>query len=152
MALFDFISNRDGQRTASEQQSQQQRPETYKEQKTREAAEEKVTAKPISQLPPDRQAQVDAVKSDLQKATQNQEQSAVVSAPTPQDGATSPQPMMQKSMNQDKVAPASSPTSAQAGTPSTEQEAPSAANQGKTQDKSQDRPQTIARPAPSWER
>jgi hypothetical protein len=150
MALLDFIQNR-GMREQSAQQSQQQKPETYKQQMTREAAEEKSTAKPISQIPADQQARVDAVKSDLQKATQSQAQT--VEAPTtPQDGATSPQPMAQKSMNQDKAAAPLSPTTAQAGMRSTEQEAPAAGNQEKTQEKSQGRPQTISRPTPSWER
>jgi len=151
MAFLDFIKNR-GMQEQSAQQSQQQKPETYKQQMTREAAEDKSRAKPISQIPPDQQARVDAIKSDLQKATLSQGQTSDAPAAALQDGATSPQPMMQKSMNQDKAASPLSPTTAQVGTRSTEQEAPAGGSQEKGQEKSQGRPQTISRPSPSWER
>lgn len=148
MSLLDFIKNRQSPEQSSTQQSQQQKPETYKQQMTREVAEEKSTAKPISQISPDQQARVDAIKSDLQKATQSQGQTVEAPVAAPQDGATNPQPMAQKMVNQDKATAELSPTSMQAGTRAAEQDAPSAGNQ----EKSQGRPQTISRPSPSWER
>jgi hypothetical protein len=56
--------------------------------------------------------------------------------------------MAQKMASQDKAAPSLSPTSMQAGTRSTEQDAPS-----KSESKSAQQTQkTMARPSPSWER
>jgi hypothetical protein len=52
--------------------------------------------------------------------------------------------------NQDKAAPALSPTSMQAGARDVEKEAPAPSTD--SQAKTQERPQTIARSTPSWER
>jgi hypothetical protein len=56
--------------------------------------------------------------------------------------------------SQDKTTPALSPTSAQAGQPATEKNAPASSNESaKTLDKTPARaPQTMPRPRPSWER
>lgn len=149
MSFLDFIKNRQTQQPAAEQQSRQQQPETAKQMYGREAAEEKAAAKPISQISDEQKARVDKVGADLQKAfqTPGTEKSAPSS---PTDSTDSAQPMRQTMMNQDKAAPSLSPTSAQAGTPATEQESTSPSQD--SQAKSQSRPQTIARTTPSWER
>ena len=74
MAFLEWIKNRGEHQPAGEQQSQQQ-PETAKQMYTRQDAEERVNAKPASQIPPDQRERVEAVKADLQKATQFQGQS-----------------------------------------------------------------------------
>jgi hypothetical protein len=147
MALLDFIKNRGGQRAVGEQQSQQQTPETAKQMHTREALEEKATAKPVSQIPEDQRAKAAEVGEKIQAAIKVQGPDNVPDPPS--GGASSAQPMRQQMMSQDKAAPAMSPTSAQAGVTETEQKsnAPSQA-----QESSPSRQQTIARPAPSWER
>jgi hypothetical protein len=121
---------------------------------SRQAEQERTSAKPMDRIAPDQRGRVDAVKADLQKATQTLGHDAASSAPAPADATTSPQPMAQKMVSQDKAAPALSPTSMQAGTRATEERTPAQSqnSQAKAPDKSQQRPQTIARPAPSWER
>lgn len=145
MALLDFIKNRHSQQAAAEQQSQQQHPETAKQMYSREAGEEKTAAKPVRQISNEQMARVDKVGTDLQKAMQVRGTENVPSTPT--EGTDNAQPMRQPMMNQDKAAPALSPTSAQAGTHATEQE-----STAPSQDKSQSRSRTIARTMPSWER
>jgi hypothetical protein len=153
MALLDFIKNRGGQNSAPEQQSQQQQPETAKQMYTRQAAEEPAKAKPIAQIPPDQKARVESVKSDLQKATQVQGQSSEAPITAPQDSATSPQPMAQKSMGQDNVAPALSPTSAKDGVrPSDDKQNAPSETLSRSEESAQPSRQTIARRPPSWER
>jgi hypothetical protein len=120
---------------------------------TRETAEQQAAAKPLSQISPEQQARVDTIKTDLQRATHSQGQNVEAPPPAPQDGAENPQPMAQKSMNQDKAAPELSPTSAQAGTRSTEQETPTVSEDtSRSPEHSPDRARTIARTTPSWER
>jgi hypothetical protein len=154
MAFLDFIKNREGQRPAAEQQSQQQKPENAKEWHTRKDAQDKAALKPLDSIPADKQVRVDAVRAELQKSTQHQEKAAPTPAPAPADATASPQPMQQKMMSQDKPAPDLSPTSAQKGTKAMDQEAPATSGQGqsKTQEKSADQAKTIARRPPSWER
>ena len=121
MALLDFIKNRGAQQPAPEQQTQQSSPENAKQMYTREAAEQKASAKPLALNAKDNAATKDA--GDLfRQGTQSNEQA--VSSPTPAttDSNTAPQqPMVQPSMNQDKDAPALSPTSAQAAGRESEQ-------------------------------
>jgi hypothetical protein len=150
MGFVDWIKNR-GQQPAAEQTSQQP-SETAKQMYTREAAEEK--AKPISQIPPDQQARVDQVKSDMQKATQVQGEASQAPSHSSEDGA-SPEAMAQKSMSQDKTAPKLSPTSAKDGMrPSDEERSAPAETPSQSQEKSPESSQqrTIPRPPPSWER
>jgi hypothetical protein len=153
MAFLDWVKNRGGQNTAPEHQPQQQQPETAKQMYTRQDAEQRVNAKPATQIPPDQRERVEAVKADLQKATQFQRQSSEAAAPAPQDSATSPQPMAQKATGQDKVAPDLSPTSAKDGVrPSDEKQVAPSETPARSETTQPSRPQTIARPAPSWER
>jgi hypothetical protein len=154
MAFLDFIKNRDGQRPTAEQQSQQQKPENAKEMYRQKDVQDKAALKPLDQIPADKRARVDAIRSELQKATQLQEKSAPVPTPAPADATASPQPMQQNMISQDKPAPDLSPTSAQKGTKAMEQEAPAAPDQpqSKAPEKSADQSKTIARRPPSWER
>ena len=154
MAFLDFIKNRQGQQQPAPQPSQQHKPETAKEMYTQQATQDKAAAKALDQIGPEQRAKVEDIKEKMQQATQHLRQNEQPASPAPTDGATGPQPMAQKMTSQDKAAPALSPTSAQAGTRATEQEAPapSGESQAKAQEKSPDRPQTIARRPPSWER
>jgi hypothetical protein len=126
MAFLDFIRNREGQRPAGEQQSQQEQPETAKQMYTRQAAEEQANAKPVDR---DMKPEQRAVMSDVQtKMRSSAEQPSETAAPSsaPADATANPQPMRQNMMNQDKAAPESSPTSAQSGATVKEVEGPSA--------------------------
>ena len=61
--------------------------------------------------------------------------------------------MAQKAMGQDKVAPALSPTSAKNGVrPSDEKQIAPSETPARSETTQPSRPQTIARPTPSWER
>jgi len=146
MALLDFIKNRGGQSQAAEQQSQPQ-TETAKQMYTREAAEEKVNAKAPDHGMTSEQR---AIMSDVQAKLQSQSaQPSQAPTPTPApEGAANPQPMQQQGIADDRAAPEMSPTSGLASSRAQDVEGPSAPTSMPT--KSQQ--QTIARPAPSWER
>ena len=154
MAFLDFIKNREGQRAAAEQQSQQQKPESAKEWHTGNDAQDRAALKPLDQIKPEHQQRVETIKAEMQKLTQHQEKGAPSSTLAPADTTASPQPMQQKMMSQDKPAPDLSPTSAQQGTKAMEQDAPAAPDQGqsKAQEESAEQAKTIARRPPSWER
>ena len=150
MAFLDFIRNREAQQSAV-RPAEQQKPETAKQMYSREAAQEKVAGQPM-RLSPQTQAKVDEIKATLQSATRDLGSSGPA-APSTADGATNPQPMAQNMLAQSKQVPALTPTSAQAGTPSTGKDAP-AQMQGpsvKAPERS-GREQTMPRTTPSWER
>jgi hypothetical protein len=149
MGFTDWIKNRNASQQASvAENSQQQKPETAKEMYSREAAQEKANAKPIT---PEIKAQADRVTATMDKATQHMSQNSGAPSAAPSDGASSPQPMRQNMTGQDKTAPALSPTSAQRG--QTEKDSPGKSNApAETQTKAADRAQTLPRPKPSWER
>lgn len=151
MAFLDFVKNR--QQSQSADQSQPSKTETAKEMYSREASQGKASAKSMQQMPPEQQAKVTEISGKLQQATQHMGQ-AEAPAVAPQDSTASPQPMRQNMMSQDKAAPSLSPTSAQAGTPGTEQNAPAASQDtSKSEAKSaQQTAQTMKRTSPSWER
>jgi hypothetical protein len=147
MAFLDFIKNRQSQQQPSESAA---KPETAKEMYTREAGQEKPAFKP-NELSQSDKASLTKAQELYQQGTSQGKDSPQVPAPAP-EGATSAQPMAQMSMNQDKAAPALSPTSAQTGTRTNEQESPSAPNESQTQSKAQEQAKTMARRPPSWER
>jgi hypothetical protein len=148
MAFLDFIKNR--QQSAAEQ-TQQQKPETAKEMYSRQAEQETAGQKPVQQLPDAEKSQARELGARLDKATQHVRQDAAPETPARADSTSSPEPMRQKMMAQDEQAPALSPTSAQLGQTANEK-SPSPATSEKTPEQSQQRPQTIARSTPSWER
>jgi len=154
MAFLDFIKNRDGQRPAAEQQSQQQKPENAKEAHILKDAQDKAALKPVQQLPEAEKSQARDLGARLDKATQHIQQNAPVQTPAPTDSTSSPEPMRQNMTGQDKTAPDLSPTSAQMGQVGHEKEAaaPSQGEAGKTQQPGQQTSQTMARRPPSWER
>jgi hypothetical protein len=151
VAFLDFIKNRQAQQPSAADQSEVQKPETAKEMDSREAVQDQGAPKPMQQMPPDQQAKVEQIKAKLQSATQHLGQDASSTSPAPADSTSSPQPMAQKMTNQDKAAPALSPTSAQAGISPSQENAPSQETPAKTQEPS-GRQQTMARTTPSWER
>jgi hypothetical protein len=146
MALLDFVKNRQ----ANQQQdvagkSQQQKPETAKQMYAREAAQEKTNAKPMDQMRPEQQAKVEQIKATLEKSTQhmNRDAAAPASAPANDGGNTA---HMQKQNNQEKTQAALSPTDNTAGKTAIR-------GQDKTPEKAApEKPQTLPRPRPSWER
>ena len=146
MKLLDFIKNRGVQTQAGEPQSQQQ-PETAKQMSTRMAAEEQAAPKPSELVRPDQQQRVAEAQALYAKATQEPTSPTPPPSPAPA-GATNPQPMQQQGVADDKVAPQMTPTSGLASSRAQDVEGPSAP--ASTPAKSQQ--QTIARPAPSWER
>jgi hypothetical protein len=156
MAFLDFINNRQGQRPAGEQQSQQQKPDTYKQAKTREAVEDKAALKPLDKLPEQPRADLNEVKARMEKASQQLNQNAPAPAPSQADSTNDSREAQRQMMtSQDKAAPDLSPTSAQRGATAKEQDAskPSQEPPSKTQEQPKERSrQTIARPRPSYER
>ena len=140
MALLDFIKNRQIPQQSSAPEA---KPETAKEMYARESVQQKASEKSPASLPPDQQAKVREVQATVHQATQSPDQSP--SPASPSEGATNPQPMAQMATNQDKAAPALSPTTAQAGTRSHEHE-----NASPSPARTPER--TVPRPPPSWER
>ena len=145
MAFLDFIKNRQQQST---EQSTQPKPETAREMYARETAVQQATAKPLSQISPEQQSKVVEAQTLYSRGTREAGQTTPAPTSLPEDGATSPQPMRQNMISQDKATPNLSPTSAQSGARTQDVEGPSAP--AATPAKSQQ--QTIARPTPSWER
>jgi hypothetical protein len=140
MALLDFIKNRQTQQQSSAPEA---KPETAKEMYARGSVQQKASEKSPASLSPDQQARVREVQATMSQATQSPDQSQ--SPASPSEGATNPQPMAQMATNQDKAAPALSPTTAQAGTRSHEHE-----NASPSPARTPER--TVPRPPPSWER
>jgi hypothetical protein len=154
MALLDFIKNRDGQRPAAEQQSQQQKPENAREMHVLKDAQDKAALKPVPQMPEAEKLKAQELGARLDKATQHIQQNAPTHTPAPADSTSGPEPMRQNMTGQDKTAPDLSPTSAQMGQVGHEKEAaaPSQEQAEKTQQPTQQPSQTVARRPPSWER
>jgi hypothetical protein len=147
MAFLDFMKNQQTQQQSAAQQTAQQKPETAREMYARQAAQDKQTLNSPAQMPADQQAKAAEIGARLQQATRHLEPEAPSSSPI---GGNTSQPMAQKALNQDKVAPMLSPTTEQVGTRATE--APSEVK-SHSQDQSAQRPtQTVARRPPSWER
>jgi hypothetical protein len=140
MALLDFIKNR---RTPQQSSTPETKPESAKEMYARESVQQKASEKSPASLSPDQQEKVREVQATMQQATHSPDQTP--SSSSPSEGATNPQPMAQMATNQDKAAPALSPTTAQAGTRSHEHE-----NASPSPARTPER--TIPRPQPSWER
>jgi hypothetical protein len=152
--FLDFIKNRNASRQEPDtSKSQEQKPETAKEMYTRQAAQDKANQKPIEQIP---QADKDVAKSvgeRIDRETQHlQERSPA--QPSVGETASSPEPMRQTMLSQNKAAPALTPTSAQAGITEAEKSAPSPSKDApaKAPEKPAHFPQTLPRPRPSWER
>jgi len=150
MAFLDFIRNR--QEHSAEQSSQTQKPETAREMYARQAEQGGAGERTVGELPEADKAQAREIGARLDKATQQLREDRVTPSPVPEN-AGSPEPMRQNMMGQDNAAPDLSPTSAQRGSVGHEQEA-SAPSREESQSPARDsqQPQTIARPAPSWER
>jgi hypothetical protein len=150
MPFLDFIRNRPEQ---SQEPSTQQKPETAQEMYIREAGQERASATTMDRMPAEQKERVEAIKSDLQKASKYV--GSDTAAPASPDATANPQPMKQNMMNQEKAAPDLSPTSAQAGGRAIDVDGPGAPvstpskEQSQTAEKSQ---QTVERRPPSWER
>jgi hypothetical protein len=111
---------------------------------TQEAANDKANRPRIERMPENQISKAREIGARLDAATRHLSQSAPSPSAAPADGATSPEPSRQNMMNQDKAAPALSPTSMQTGKTAPEKPLE------KTPEKS--RPETLPRPRPSWER
>lgn len=147
MAFLDFIRNRDGQQPAGEQQLHQQKPEVSRD-TSATVSREQAAAKPTEYVRPDQHDRLAEAQALYSKGTQEVPPSTPPPTPAPEGGAANPQPMRQPMMGQEAVAPEMSPTSAQASARAQDVEGPSA--RAPTPAKTQQ--QTVARPAPSWER
>lgn len=147
MALLDFIRNRSQQSV----EQPQQKTETYQQAMRREAEQEK--AKPANLgITPEQEGILKEAQAKWNSVVPPPETSQAPS-PTPADATSNPQPMAQKMEQQDKAAPALSPTTMQTGARESEQHsAPSIESPAKTPGTSPERSQTHSRPSPSWER
>lgn len=151
MAFLDFIRNRDGQRPAGEQQSQQQKPEVSQDLSAGQSGRDAAGGKSLGQLPEEIKSQARDLGARVDQAARNIQADAPALPQAPADATGNQQPMRQNMMSQDKPAPDLSPTSAQDGIPmkDVERPGPPAETPSVTQEQAR---QTIARPAPSWER
>jgi hypothetical protein len=141
MGFLDFINKRQGQSPAGEQQSQQQKPETAKQMYAQEAAREQA-----SRIAPtaDQETRAQKIGDEMRKASQPSQEPAPVAASAPEDrGSNAAQ--LQNQNNQSKEQKALSPTDDATGKTAVQDKQPSP-------EKTQQRPQTIARTTPSWER
>lgn len=138
MALLDFIKNRNAQtQQPAAENTQAQKPETAKQMYTRQASEVKVAQRPIT---PEIKAQADRATAAMEKATQHQQ---AHSAPAPEGSSNTAH--LQNQNQQDKTQAALSPTDDAKGKTAGQEKQPKP-------EKAPERPQTIARRPPSWER
>jgi len=148
MAFLDFIRNR--QEQSAEQPSQ--KPETAREMYARQAEPGAAALRTVGELPDAAKEQAREIGARLDRATQHLRQDSAATSPSP-ESTGSPEPMRQSMLGQDNAAPALSPTSAQRGAVGHEQESSaSSREESPSVAKDSQRPQTIARPTPSWER
>jgi hypothetical protein len=148
MAFLDFIRNRQEQSAAQPSQT----PETAREMYAREAEQRPTGQRTVGELPEAAKEQAREIGARLDRATQHLRQDSAATSPSP-ESTGSPEPMRQSMLGQDNAAPALSPTSAQRGAVGHEQESSaSSREESPSVAKDSQRPQTIARPTPSWER
>jgi hypothetical protein len=117
----------------------------------RQAMEE--TSKSIDRLPADKQARVEEIRATFEWATRHINCISGMLWAAQVDATGHREALPQNMMGQDKTAPALSPTDARTGrTAEGNAPAPSNETQARTPERSASRPQTLARPRPSWER
>ena len=148
MPFLDRFRGSKEQQPVVEQQSQQQPRNEVSRDVSTTRSQEQFAAKPAEYVRPDQQSRLAEAQALYNKGTQEVQQTTPAPTSAPDDGTTNPQPMRQAMSGQDKAAPDLSPTSAQRGVRGVEVERPSAP----AQTPAQSQRQTIARPAPSWER
>jgi hypothetical protein len=119
MAFLDFIKNRNQTVSAPANEQGGPGPETAKQSYTREAAQEKLAATPVTSMRPEDLAEARALGSKIQPTTPPGPTTPSPVSSSPADAPTgttdNQQPMKQVAMGQDKTAPDLSPSSAQAG-------------------------------------
>jgi hypothetical protein len=143
MAFLDFIRNRGGQQAAVETQAPQ--AETAKQMYTRQAGDEQTATKPSELVHQNQRTRLAEAQALYDKGTQEPPTPTHPPSPAPA-GAANPQPMQQQGIAEDRTAPEMSPTSGLASSRAQDVDGPSAPAPAKSQQ------QTVARPAPSWER
>jgi hypothetical protein len=138
MAFLDFVKNRQQQPTP--EQNQNQKPETAKEMYSRQSAQDKAEARPIT---PEIKAKADRAMATMNKASQHVDSQGKTEA---SESSGSPQAQLQKQHNQDKTQEALSPTDHTAGKTAGQE------NQKAPEQSTSRASQTVARRPPSWER
>jgi hypothetical protein len=144
MAFLDFMKNRTQAQQPVSQTAQTQKPETAKPMYAQEEVNDKATRPRVERMSKDQLSKAQEIGARFEAATKHLNQNVPSPPAGPADGATSPEPSRQNMMNQDKTAPALSPTSMQAGKTAPEKPAEKTPEKG--------RPDTLPRPKPSWER
>lgn len=114
MPILDFIKNRQKQQ-AETQPSQQQKPETAKEMYAQQSVQEGAARKSVRDISEADQAHAKDLGARVDKLTEPVRQNSAPQTSAPADTASSPEPMRQNMVSQDKQAPDLSPTSAQKG-------------------------------------
>jgi hypothetical protein len=140
MGFLNWIKNHNAAREQSvANRTQGPKPENAKAMYAREAAQEKAAEKPIT---PEIKEKADRALATINKVAQHLGQAATPAAP---ETSWSPSAQLQRRDGQEKTQAALSPTDGTTGrTPSKER--------AKTPEKSPERPKTLTRPRPSWER
>jgi hypothetical protein len=137
MGFIDWIKNRNAAREQP-QKTQERKPETAKEMYAREAVQEKAAERLIT---PEIKAQAEQAASAIRETGQRPSESA----PAVPETGSSPIAQLQKQDGQENIQTALSPTDGTAGKmPSQER--------GKKPEKTVERPKTIPRTPPSWDR
>jgi hypothetical protein len=116
MAFLDFIKNRQSEQQTPLQETKPEhaKPATAREMYAQQDAQEKANR---TELTPDVKSKADEVMQAVNQASL----SAQTQSPSsPSEGGGSSTPMRQAEMNQDKTAPALSPTTEQVGRPANE--------------------------------
>jgi hypothetical protein len=141
MGFITWIVNKRKEAPANNVQPQAENP---KQMFTRQAAEEGRNVRPFDQMTPEQKAKVEAIKERLEKVISPSPDGDPPKSPG--GGAAVPQAVRQNMSGQENAAPALSPTGTHKGQPGTE-------TKPKAQpEKPAERPKTVPRPAPSWER
>jgi hypothetical protein len=142
MAFLDWIRNRNQQQPVANK-PQEQTPETAKQMYTREAAQDEAKRRSLTELPLAVQSRLDGIRETLQRATQYHDPNGGAAAPV--GGMANREALRQNMMGQDRSTPALSPTGMHAGTPDSERISPLITPRV-------ERPKTLPRTPPSWER
>jgi len=111
MAFLDFIKNRQQQAASPQEQKPEttKQPQTAREMYAQQDAPEKATQAPLT---PEVKAQADRAMETLDKSSFHLRSQ---SAASPSETGGNSEPMRQNAVNQDKAAPALSPTTEQMG-------------------------------------
>jgi hypothetical protein len=155
---FGWVNRQSAQQQPADQSAQQPKPENAKEMYRQKDVQDRAALKPMNGMPEQPKADLETIKTRMEKASQHLNQGVPAPSTAPADSTASPEPSRQKMDGQDKAAPELSPTSLQAGKTSLEKDAasPSPEKNSTEQVKPSPTPSPSHTPSPGgrggWER